>query len=79
MGGEKQKGKEEEYEKWKRRGRICDRIVWEEKGNKNKREKYEEWKRKGKICEEEQAQEERECIYEENLALQRKNQEKERG
>jgi hypothetical protein len=35
MGGERKQ--EEEYEERKRKGRICDRIGWEEKENKNKK------------------------------------------
>jgi hypothetical protein len=37
MGGERKQEKEEEYEERKRKGRICDRIGWEERGGKNKK------------------------------------------
>jgi hypothetical protein len=37
MEKQRKQEQEEEYEKWKRKGRICDRIGWKDRDNKNKK------------------------------------------
>jgi hypothetical protein len=47
-GGEMQQEHEEEHEKWKRRGRICDRIGWKERDDKNKKKNMKSGREKEK-------------------------------